>query len=179
MKKCQLTLLSKNFQKLCMFLLSLCPGTILAPSCRTSCQATSSPPPRLGPSGRRHPTPSATLRRPLHRPPPWAPLLHRPSRDPGRGHRRQPPQGLYGRGRHAWQPASPRQAAGFPPRRPCRHQAGLVFRPAGFYTFLPGAATRRSRNRFPTRRGGFCTPGTGGAFTGATVAVPVPSTGTA
>jgi hypothetical protein len=28
-----------------MFLLFLCPGTILAPSCRTSCQATSSPPP--------------------------------------------------------------------------------------------------------------------------------------
>ncbi len=31
---------------------------------------------------------------------------------------------------------------------------------------------------FPTRRGGFCTPRTGGAFTGATDAVPVPSTGT-
>jgi hypothetical protein len=28
-----------------MFLLFLCPGTILAPSCRTSCQVTSSPPP--------------------------------------------------------------------------------------------------------------------------------------
>ncbi len=56
---------------------------------------------------------------------------------------------------------------------------GLVFRPTGFYTFLFGAATRRSQNRFPTRRGGFCMPGTGGAFTGATDAVPDPSTGTA
>ncbi len=44
-KKCQLTLVSKIFQKPCMFLLFLCLGTILAPSCRTSCQATSSPPP--------------------------------------------------------------------------------------------------------------------------------------
>jgi hypothetical protein len=34
----------KNFQKPCMFLLFLCLGTILAPSCRTSSQATSSPP---------------------------------------------------------------------------------------------------------------------------------------
>jgi hypothetical protein len=34
-------------------------------------------------------------------------------------------------------------------------------------------------NRFPTRRGGFCTPRTGGAITGATDAVPVPPTGTA
>jgi hypothetical protein len=86
---------------------------------------------------------------------------------------------LHGRGRHAWQPALPRQTAGFAPRRSCRNQAGLIFRPADFFTFLSGAATRRSRNRFPTRRGGFCTPGTGGAFTGATDAVPVPSTGTA
>ncbi len=54
----------------------------------------------------------------------------------------------------------------------------------GPYTVLrrrppSGAATRRSRNRFPTSRGGFCMSGTGGAFTGATDAVPVPSMGTA
>jgi hypothetical protein len=66
-KKCQLMLLSKIFLKPCIYLLFLCLGTILAPSCRPSCQATSSPPPRLGPSGRRHPTPSAALRRPLCR----------------------------------------------------------------------------------------------------------------
>ncbi len=105
MKKCQLMLLLKIFQKLCMFLLFLCPGAILAPSCRTSCQATS-PPPCLGPSGRRHPTPSAALRRPLHRLTPRALLLHHPSRVLGRGHRHQLPQGLHGHGRHAWQPAS-------------------------------------------------------------------------
>jgi hypothetical protein len=86
---------------------------------------------------------------------------------------------LHGRGCHAWQPASPWQTAGFAPRRSCRNQAGLVFRPAGVFTFPSGATTRRSRNRFPTRRGGFCTPGTGGAFTGAKEAVPIPSTGTA
>ncbi len=45
MKKCQLMLLSKNFQKPCMFLLFLCLGTILVPSCQMSCQATSSPSP--------------------------------------------------------------------------------------------------------------------------------------
>jgi hypothetical protein len=37
----------------------------------------------------------------------------------------------------------------------------------------------KTRNRFPTRRGGFCMPGTGDAITGATDTVPVPSTGTA
>jgi hypothetical protein len=32
---------------------------------------------------------------------------------------------------------------------------------------------------FPTRRGGFCTPGTSDAFTASTDTVPIPSTGTA
>jgi hypothetical protein len=36
-----------------------------------------------------------------------------------------------------------------------------------------------SRNSFPTWRGGFCMPGVSGAITGATAAVPIPSTGTA
>ncbi len=163
-----------------MFLLFLCLGTILAPSCRTSSQATSSPPPLSGSVGAvSPPPPSAALRRPLHRPVPRTPLLHHPSQVLGRGHRRQPPQGLHSCGRHAWQPASPRQTAGFAPRRSCRNHAGLVFRPAGFSTFPSGAAMRRSRNRFPTLQGGFCTPGTGSAFTGATDTVPVPSTGTA
>jgi hypothetical protein len=136
-------------------------------------------PPRLGLSGQRHSTPSAALRRPLRRPAPRTPLLHNQSRVPGRDYRLQPPQGLHGSGRHTWQPASPWQTAGFAPRWSCRNQAGLVLRPASFFTFSSGAATRRTRNRFPTRRGGFCTPGTGGAFTGATDEVPVPSMGTA
>jgi hypothetical protein len=47
---------------------------------------------------------------------------------------------------------SPRQTAGFAPRQSCRNHVGLVFRPAGFFTFLFfGAATRRSRNRVLTR----------------------------
>jgi hypothetical protein len=96
----------------------------------------------------------------------------------GRGTRWSPSAAfrLHSCGRHAWQPASPGQTAGFAPRRSCRNQAGLVFRPTGFFTFSSGAATRQSLNRFPTRRGGFCTPGSSGAIT---YAVPVPSTGTA
>jgi hypothetical protein len=39
------------FQKICMFLLFLCPGTILVPSCRTSYQASSSLPPLSGSVG--------------------------------------------------------------------------------------------------------------------------------
>ncbi len=116
---------------------------------------------------------------PLRSSAPRPPLLHHQNRVAGRGGCRQPPQGLHGRGRHAWQSASPRQTAGFAPRRSCRNQTVLVFRPTGFFTFTSSAATRRSWNRFPTRRGGFCTPRTGGAFTGATDVVPVPSTGTA
>jgi hypothetical protein len=86
-------------------------------------------------------------------------LLQHQSRVVGRGGRREPPQGLHGHGRHAWQPASPRQTARFAPRRSCCNQAGFVFRPAGFFTFFSGAATRQSWNRFPTLRGVFCTPG--------------------
>ncbi len=77
-------------------------------------------------------------------------------------------------------PGRPRQTSRLAPRRSCRNQAGLVFRPAGLFTFLfSGTATRRSRNRFPTRQGGFCTPGTGGAFTPSKDLVHVSSTGTA
>ncbi len=55
----------------------------------------------------------------------------------------------------------------------------FVLRPAGLFTFFfSGATTRRSRNHFPTLLGGFCTPRTGGAITGATDAVPISSTGT-
>jgi hypothetical protein len=102
---------------------------------------------------------------------PLVPLLHHLSRVPGRGYRCQPPQALHGRGRHTWQPTSPRQTAEFAPRWFCRNQVGLVFRPAGFFTFPSGSAIRWSRNRFLAWRGGFCTPGTGGAITGATDAV--------
>ncbi len=50
------------------------------------------------------------------------------------------------------QPASPRQTTGLAPRRSRCNQAGLVLRPAGIFAFFFfGAASRRSRNRFPTR----------------------------
>jgi hypothetical protein len=45
--------------------------------------------------------------------------------------------------------------------------------------FFSSTDTKQSRNRFPTRRGGFCTPGTSSAFTTSTDALPVPSMGTA
>ncbi len=61
----------------------------------------------------------------------------------------------------------------------CRNQAGLILRLAGFFSFFFVAASRWSRNRFPTQRGGFSTPGTGGAFTVFTEAEPVPSVGIA
>ncbi len=47
----QLTALSKIFPKPCMFLLLLCLGTILAPSCPASCQLSCSPPPSSGSVG--------------------------------------------------------------------------------------------------------------------------------
>ncbi len=167
------------FQKLCTFLLFLCPGTILVPSCRTSCQASSSPHSSSGSVGAAssHPFSHSTTA-----PTPSCAADHAPSpseRVPGQGYRRQQPQGLHGPGHHAWQPVSPWQIAGFAPRRSCSNQAGLISRPAGFFTFSSGASTRRSRNHFPTRQGGFCTPGTGGAITGATDAVPVLSMGNA
>ncbi len=65
----------------------------------------------------------------------------------------------------------PQLTAGHAPRRSRCHQVGLVFRPAGIITFF-GAAWKRSRNCFPTQRGGFCMPGTSGAFTASTAAVP-------
>jgi hypothetical protein len=169
----------KMFQKLCTFLLFLCPGTILVPSCRTSCQASSSPHSSSGSVGAAssHPFSHSTTA-----PTPSCAADHAPSpseRVPGQGYRRQQPQGLHGPGHHAWQPVSPWQIAGFAPRRSCSNQAGLISRPAGFFTFSSGASTRRSRNHFPTRQGGFCTPGTGGAITGATDAVPVLSMGNA
>jgi hypothetical protein len=159
-----------------MYLLLLCLGTILAPTCPVSCQPSCSLPPLFGSVGVAcfHPFSRSTTA--LRGPAPQPLLLHHQSRVTGRGGWRQP----HGCGRHAWQPASPRQTAGLAPRRSCRNQEGLVFRPAGLFTFLfSGAATIRSRNCFPTRRGGFCTPRTSGTFTASTDAVPVSSTGTA
>jgi hypothetical protein len=59
--------------------------------------------------------------------------------------------------------------------------SGSHFQTRWFLRFLlpRHRATRRSRNRFPTRQEVFAHPGTGGAFTASTDAVPIPSTGTA
>jgi hypothetical protein len=55
------TIVKKCAKKHCMFLVLLCLGTILAPSCPASCQPSCSPPPRLGLSGRPGSTPSSAL----------------------------------------------------------------------------------------------------------------------
>ncbi len=49
-----------------------------------------------------------------------------------------------------------------------RGQAGVVLTPPGVSAFNCGAAAKQPWNRFPTQRGGFCTPGTGNAVTGST-----------
>jgi hypothetical protein len=85
-------------------------------------------------------------------------------------------------------PRTPRLAArvSAADRRACAEAvlpqpSGSCFQTHWFLRLLlfNGAATRRSWNHFPTQRGGFCTPGTGGAFTASTNTVPVPSAGTA
>jgi hypothetical protein len=129
-----------------MFLLFICLGKILAPSCTASCQPSFFLLPLSGsvvvpPLQPLYDSPYTILR---HCPP----LLHHPSWVTGRSHRRQLHQGLHSSGRKAWQPELPQQTAGFALRRPCHNQAGLVFRPAGFYTFFPGTATRWSGTVF-------------------------------
>jgi hypothetical protein len=166
-KKFLLILFLKIVLKLWMFPLFLCLGTILAPSCQRC-----SPPPCLGPSWRHHSTSPTTLRQPLCHSAPGTPILHHPSRVPGRGHRHQPPQGLYGCGRPTWQPALPQQTAGLSPSRSC-------FQTHWFLRLLLPLHPETVLDCLPTRRGGFCTPGTGDAFTVSTEAVPVPSMGTA
>jgi hypothetical protein len=132
-----------------MSLLFLCPGTILAPSCRTSCQATFSPPPSSGSVGAAsfHPFSRSTTA-----PTPSYATGSAPSPSESGPETRSSPSAAS----RLVRPRTPRLAVRVAAAG--RHQAGLVFRPAGFCTFLLGTATRRPRNRFPTRRGGFCTP---------------------
>jgi hypothetical protein len=62
------------------------------------------------------------------------------------------------------QTARPGATATPPPPSNC-FQAGLVFRPTGFFTIPAGAADNSPRNRFsPTPEGGFCTPQADSSF---------------
>ncbi len=100
-----------------MPLLFPCPGTIWVASCPASFQLISSTPALSG-SGVAAWFPSPPpLRWPLCCPSLWT--LHPPGQA-ARGNRCEPPQGMHGCGRHAWQPQTPLQTAGPQARRPCR-----------------------------------------------------------
>jgi hypothetical protein len=178
-KKCQLMLLSKFVLKLCMFLLFLCPGTILAPSCRASCQASSSLPPLSGSVGAvssqpfiwstTAPTPSCTA----------APASSPSELGPGV---RLSPSAASRLARLQMPHLASRVAAA--DRWICR-QAVLPqpsrshFQTCWFFHLLLQCRHEMVPEPFsyPARR--FCMTGTGGAITGATDVVPVPYTGTA
>jgi hypothetical protein len=149
--KFQFILLSKIFLKLWMFLLFLLLGTILAPSCLASCQPRYSPPPSSGSvvAASFHPF-SHSKTAPM----PFCTVAPAPSPSESGQEMRS---SLLAASRPARQ-RTPRLAACVAAadrrvraRRSCRNQAGLVFRPPGIYTFFPGTALKRSRNRFPTR----------------------------
>jgi hypothetical protein len=116
---------------------------------------------------------------PCH-PPSATPRLHSTGR--AADHCLEPPQGVHGRGRHAWQPTTPRQTArprydGYASCRPLRrsscHHAGLVLRPSGISTIAAGAAKNPPGNRVsPTLRGGFYMPRASSSFAASTKAVP-------
>jgi hypothetical protein len=151
-------------------LLFLCLGTILAPSCQRS----SSPPPRLGPSWQCHSTPSAALQRSLWRSGPQTPLLHHQSQVLGRGHCCQPPQGLLSHAAAA--DCGVRTQAALP------QPSGSHFQTRWFlhlplrcsHETVPETFSYLGRRLLHAREGM-----TGGAIPGSTDTVPVPSTGTA
>jgi hypothetical protein len=128
---------------------------------------------------------SAAVWFPLSTPSTTAPMPSLHLRPPGRAargdHRCEPPQGMHGCGRHAWQPQTQRQTArprrsGHAgrclPRQYSCFQAGLVLRPAGFFTITAGAAENPLGNcSSPAPRGGFCMPQAGSSFTASTTVV--------
>jgi hypothetical protein len=123
-----------------MLLLFLCPGTSQVPNCWLSCQTSCCAP--LHVAWQHRPASPPPLPRPLRCFVMWTPLLYHHGRVMGRDRLRQPPQGLQGSGYHTWQSATPRPTARQVPRRFRSHQAGLIFRPAGFFTCLHSSSTR-------------------------------------
>ncbi len=165
-----LFLLLKNFKNL-MLLLFLCLGTVPISSCQPSCCA----PPSSGCAMAASSHLSTALWRSLRRLAAWTPLLHHQGWVAGRDRLHQPPQGLHRSGCHTWQSAIPQPTTRQVPRWSCHHQAGLFFRPAGFFIFFQGGAKRQSRNCFLVADRFFCMPWTGSAIPVSTAAVPAPS----
>jgi hypothetical protein len=145
-----------------MLLLILCPGTILAPgpviTCPESCQRASSPPAL---SGSATAAPCRRSSRCMTAPTPSSAAAAAPSCcGIQRGKcRRQPPEGVFCRGRRARQSALPRLTVGQAPRRIRCGQACVVCTALSLYAFNNGATIKRSWNHFPTQRGGFARPG--------------------
>jgi hypothetical protein len=160
-----------------MFLLFLCLGTILAPSCWMSCQGTFSLSPSSGSirAASSHPFSCSTTA-------PTPSCAAGPAPSPYElGPRTR--SSASAASRLAW-PRTPRLAARLA-AADCRvctqavlpQPSGSHFQTCWFLHLPLPCRMRWSQNRLPTRRGGFCTPGTGGALTGATDTVPVSSTG--
>ncbi len=163
-----------------MLLLFPCPGTIPIASCRLSCQTSCCAPALFGCTAEAS---SHLSTAPTTAPTPSCGMDPTPSPSGlGRGTRLSP--SATSRPAQKRTPhlavAMLRLTAGQAPRGSGCHQAGLIFRPTGFFTFsFSGAAKRRSRNRFSSRGPVFFTIWTGGTIPVPTAAVPTPSAITA
>jgi hypothetical protein len=134
-------------------------GTILAPCCPASCQPRSSPPPSSASVGAAW---SHLCSRYTTAPTPSCAVAPAPSpSELGHGMRSSP--SATSRPARQWTPSLAARIAAAD--RWARAQAvrpqpsGSRFQTAGVYTFPSGAASIRSRNRFPTREEVFARPG--------------------
>jgi hypothetical protein len=163
-----------------MLLLFPCPGIIPVPSCRPSCQTSCYAPPS---SGCATAASSHLSTAPTTAPMPSCGVDSIPSPSGSSCRTRSSPSAASRPARQQTPHLAVRDAAPTPrqaPRRSRRYQAGLVFRPASFFTFpFSGAAKQRSRKRFSGHRLAFCMPWTGGTIPVSLAAVPAQSAATA
>jgi hypothetical protein len=150
-----------------MLLLFPCPGITPAPACPASCRPTSSPPAWSGSavaapcrrSSRSTTTPSVVIRHSAHS----FTLQVGPSEEIVTVSRLKACTAADA------VPGSPRRRGRPPGKRPGGSAAAKQVIFAHPLASMP-SPTAPPRNRFPTQRGGFCTPGTGGAITVSTAA---------
>ncbi len=147
MKKFQLILLTNISQRLQMFLLFLCLGKILAPAAQRVASRAPFRCPCLGPSWSHPSSRSMTAPTPFCAVAPRSFTIRVGSRDEVIA-----VSCLKACTAADAKPGSPCRSSRLLGSRPGGLAAtkGLVFRPAAFYTFFSGTATRRYRNCFPT-----------------------------